>query len=359
MKGEIHPKTSPKAPAAAPTGVLLVNVGTPEAPEPQAVGRYLRQFLMDPFIIDIPWPARWFLVNALIVPRRKRASAEAYAKIWTPEGSPLLVHSLAHARGVAQALGEGYRVELGMVVGQPSVRAALSRLRDEGCARIVAVPLYPQHSFAAWDGAASVIRREHRRVFGVNAASPRLVPPFHADEGFLSAFQDRLSRTLSAFPAEHVLFSFHGLPLRQIQRSDPTGTCTGEQCSFARPPASPGCYRAQCVATARALAERAKLPPSRWSLSFQSRLGRAQWIGPDTESTLRGLAGRGVRTLAVVCPSFVADCLETLEEIQIRAAEVFHEAGGSELRLVPSLNGGRDFSEAVKNLVLQADSAST
>ncbi|HTL12266.1 MAG TPA: ferrochelatase [Bdellovibrionota bacterium] len=331
-----------------PLGALLINVGTPDSPDPSAVGRYLRQFLMDPHILGLPWPLRWLLVNLLIVPRRSHLSAEAYAQIWTREGSPLLIHTVAQVQALSQALGSGWHVEAGMAVGNPSIELALARLRDRGCDEIVAVPLFPQHSTAAWDAAAEAATLAHRKVYGGTGVL-KWVEPFHADPAFL----DSWAEILRPHAREHVLFSFHGLPLSQIRAADPTGTCSGQGCSFQDSPANPRCYRAQCVATARGIASRLGLPSDRWSISFQSRLGRSQWIGPSTESLLEGLAKRGVARLVVACPSFVSDCLETLEEIGIRGKKTFQNAGGTDLVLVPCPNSSVTFAGGLARLVSQ------
>lgn len=335
----------------APTGVLLVQLGTPASPATGDVRRYLREFLSDPRVLDLPALPRWLLLHLVILPRRPRASAAAYRSIWTPEGSPLLVHSRALAEGVARELGPRFRVELGMRYGEPSLAGALGRLRAAGAERIAALPLYPQ--YAASSGGSALARVFELAAAEWDVASIEALGPFHADPGFLGASAAVAREALEGFGADHVLFSFHGLPERQVRRSDPTGghCLASPGCCDVPAPAHRRCYRAQCTATARALAERLALAPDAWSLAFQSRLGRTPWIRPYTDERLPELAARGVRRLAVVCPSFVADCLETLEEIGIRAREQWHAAGGEELRLVPSLNSHPTWISALASLL--------
>jgi ferrochelatase len=318
--------------------VLLVQLGTPEAPEPSAVRRYLREFLSDPRVLDVPAPLRWLVLNALILPRRPRASAAAYRAIWSADGSPLAVHSRALAAALAAELGAGFTVELGMRYGEPSLEAALARLRTARAGRVRVLPLYPQ--YAASSTGSAFARVAELAAGAWDPPALELMPAFYDDPGFLAAWTEVARAPLAGFAPDHVLFSFHGLPERQIRKSDPTGghCLSRSDCCDAPGPALARCYRAQCAATARALAGSLALPPASWSLSFQSRLGRTPWIRPYTDEVLPALAARGAKRIAVLCPSFVADCLETLEEIGIRGRAQWREAGGDELLLVPSLN---------------------
>jgi ferrochelatase len=320
------------------TGLLLVNLGTPDAPTTPAVRRYLREFLSDPRVVDINPLSRALLLHLIILRTRPAKSAHAYRQIWDAErGSPLLAHSKDLANGVAAELGDGWQVELAMRYGTPSIADALDRLR--GCARIVVLPLYPQH-------AASSTSTTNARVMELAAASwdvaaLDLVPAFHADPGFLAAWERVAKPALADARPDHVLFSFHGLPERQIKKSG-DARCLADGCcdrSMTR------CYRAQCYATARALTER--LGVGDHTVCFQSRLGRTPWIAPYTDVVIEELAKTGVKRLAVMCPAFVADCLETLEEIGLRARAQFKAAGGDELVLVPSLNATPAWIDAV------------
>jgi len=334
------------------TGIALINLGTPEAPTPRAVRRYLRQFLGDPDVIDLPAPLRWLLVNAVILPRRPRASAAAYRKIWTDQGSPLLVHTRALAEKVETELA-GPPVEVGMRYGNPSIAGALAALRDRGARRFVAVPLFPHET----DATTGSIRGELARVLG-DGERAETSGAFYAAPDFVNAWRESARPALQAFEPDHVLLSYHGLPESAIRKADASGArCLRRpDCCKMADSARAGCYRAQCYATSRILIEGLELDPESTSTAFQSRLGRAAWIGPYTDDALRDLASRGVRRLAVLCPSFVVDCLETLEEIGIRAGEQWRELGGDELRLAPCPNAGPEMAAVVARLARETAS---
>ncbi len=318
-------------------GVLLVNLGTPEAPHPAQVRRYLREFLGDPRVLDMPAPARWLLLNLVILPFRPRASAEAYAKIWTPRGSPLLTNGLDLRDEVARELGADYSVVLGMRYGRPSLRDAAEELSRADVARILALPLFPQYSEAATGSAVARLREE---LASLDAPPVEVLPPFYAEPRFVAAVAHVARPRLAAFRPDHVLFSYHGLPERQVRASDPGGShCLARpDCCDAIGVANHRCYRAHCFATTRSVAAALGLAADRHSLAFQSRLGRTPWIRPYTDEALPELAARGVRRLAVICPSFVADCLETLEEIGMRARASWEALGGEAFELVPCVN---------------------
>jgi ferrochelatase len=320
-----------------PTGLLLINLGTPDAPTTPAVRRYLAEFLSDPRVIDINPVGRALLLHGVILRTRPAKSAHAYQTIWDPQtGSPLLHHSQQLAAGVAAALGESWRVELAMRYGNPSIPAALDKLAAAAVDRIVMLPLYPQ--YAASSTATSVARVMELQTASWDVTPIDVVPAFHADPGFLAAWEAVARPVLADARPDHVLFSFHGLPERQIQKSDPSGNhcLRSDTCCDSLGPQNHRCYRAQSYATARALA--ARLAITDYTVCFQSRLGRTPWITPHTDVVLDEVANKGVKRLAVFCPAFVADCLETLEEIGIRAKAQFLAAGGEELVLVPSLN---------------------
>lgn len=323
--------------APASFGVLLVNLGTPDAPTPADVRRYLREFLSDPRVLDIPAPLRWLLLNLIILPLRPRRSAAAYRAVWRPEGSPLLHHGRLLLEALRAALPE-LPIELAMRYGRPSLADGLAALRARGCDRVLAVPLYPQYAASSTGSTVEALYR----LGGAPWNTPFLAvaPPFYDHPAFIDAFAAVGAPVLADMQPDHVLFSYHGLPERHVTKSDPTGAhCLRAQgCCDRIGDANRMCYRAHCVATTRALQARLGLDPERCTLSFQSRLGRTPWLTPFTDQVIPELARRGVRRLAVFCPAFVADCLETLEEIGMRAAESFVQAGGAELRLVPSLN---------------------
>jgi ferrochelatase len=339
------------APGGGPIGVLLLNLGTPASPRVGDVRRYLREFLLDPRVIDVPAPLRWLIVHGAILPFRPRRSAHAYAKIWSARGSPLLEHCLGLAAALAAELGAGHAVELGMRYGEPTIDAALERLAARGAHPIVVAPLYPQ--FAASSSGSALERTYQLAARRWNTPSLRVVPAFYSDAQYVAALAESARELLAGFAPDHVLLSYHGLPERQIRRSDASGRhcLQSDDCCAQISSANLHCYRAQCYATSRALARALGLREGAHSTSFQSRLGRHPWIQPHTDRVLPELAQRGVRQLAVICPSFVADCLETLEEIGIRAREQWRALGGKDLLAVPCLNTQPSWVRALAELV--------
>lgn len=331
-------------------GLLLCNLGTPDDTSTGAVRRYLRQFLADPRVLDLNPVGRWALLNLIILPLRPRKSAAAYRKIWNDRGSPLLVHSLDLLAAVRERLGAGWAVELGMRYQQPSMAGALERLLAAGADRVVVFPLYPQYAASTTGSTVA----EAMRLASQPWAPPSLcvVEPFFDDPDFIAAFAAQGAAILQSGQHDHVLFSFHGLPERHLHKTDVShGHCLAKSdCCAAVTAANRRCYRAQCFATARALAAELRLAEGTWTVSFQSRLGRTRWIEPYTDRTLVALAQKGCKRLAVLCPSFVADCLETLEEIGIRGREQFLSAGGERLTLIPSLNASEAWVDLVAAL---------
>jgi len=333
------------------TGVLLVNLGTPDEPSAGALRRYLREFLGDPRVLDLPAAARWALLNGVILPLRPRRAAAAYRKIWTPEGSPLLVHGRALRRALAEELGPAYLVELAMRYGTPSLRGGLQRLSAADVPRILVVPLYPQFASATTGSTLAQLEAEFERT--PELPPHEVLPAFHAEPRFVAAWAEVARPELEAFEPDYVLFSYHGLPERQIRRADASGgfCLVRADCCQALGEPNRSCYRAQCFATTRALAAALDLDPARHDTSFQSRLAGARWIRPYTDERLRELAAAGKRRLAVLCPAFVADCLETLEEIGIRAREQWQALGGEALQLVPSLNAHPAWVDALASWI--------
>ncbi|MBJ19992.1 MAG: ferrochelatase [bacterium] len=329
------------------TGVMLVNLGTPAAPETAPVRRYLRQFLSDFRVLTLPAPLRWSLLNLVILPTRSARSAAAYKKIWGPAGSPLLVHSRALARAVAEELGDAYHVELAMRYGEPSIQQGLDALAAAGVGRLLVLPLFPQYAAAVTASISAEVFTQLNRSGDIPPLE--ILGAFFDEPDFLESWREISGPSLDAFRADHVLFSFHGLPEDQIRASDPTKRhCLGsETCCEAPGQSLRRCYRAQCYATARGLGEALGLDGSHTSVSFQSRLGRQPWIQPYTDGVLPELATRGVKRLAVFCPSFVADCLETLEEIGIQLRQRWAEIGGEALWVAPCPNGDPRFAKAV------------
>lgn len=342
------------------TGVLLINIGTPDDPTPEAVGRYLREFLMDEYVLDMPFMKRWLLVNRVIVPRRKNYSAEHYQKIQMAEGSPLLVHTRRFAAGLGKELTDDtdeYAVEIGMRYGNPSIVSGLSKLRKAAVDRIVAAPLYPQYTQSSFETAIAETRKQAKKL----GVSDKVIflDPFYVDVDFISANAKVVSEHLKAHTPDYVLFSFHGVPVRHIKQIDTNDHCRVNEACCAEVSAANGkCYRAQCHATSRAIASAIGLTREQYTTCFQSQFGKDEWIGPSFEKLLVELPKRGIKTVAVACPSFVADCLETLEEIGIRGREEFQEAGGEDLTLIPCLNSDPLWIKAASNLIRNAVSVS-
>jgi len=295
-----------------------MNTGSPDAPTKEAVRRYLKTFLMDPHVIDLPWPLRALLVHGIILPRRPAESARKYREIWTKEGSPL-VHC-------SKQLADGLGIEVGMAYGEPSYKDAIERLLASGIDEIVLLPLFPHHAMATTGACIAAAKA----AIG-NRATLRVVPPFHTDPSFIQPLAQSLADV-----DEHILFSYHALPLRHLEK-------TG----------SPD-YRFQCLETTLAIATAAGIPEERYSVAFQSRMGRAKWTQPYTEEVLEKLPGLGKTRLAVICPSFFCDCLETLEEIGIRGRETFLAAGGKSFRLIPCLNHSPAAFQCLETLMSHA-----
>jgi ferrochelatase len=337
------------------TAVLIVNLGTPDAPTPSKVRHYLREFLSDPRVLDIPALGRWMLLNLIILPFRPRKSAEAYAKIWTAAGSPLLVNTRVFTDKLRAALPPDCGVEFAMRYGGPSLQSGLDKLLAQSPQELVILPMYPQYSSASTGSTLE-------KLFALlkdrwNVPSVRVIGPFHGDAGFLDACAGIGRRQLESLAPDHVLFSYHGLPERQIQKGEgEPGHClkADDSCCAALSAKNNYCYRAQCFETTRQLARRLGLQPGAYGTCFQSRLGRTPWIKPYTDVVLAELGKQGKKKLLVFEPSFTADCLETLEEIIMRGQATFLEAGGKELTLVPSLNGDDAWVKAARDLVLKA-----
>ena len=329
-------------------GVLLLNLGSPDSTSVADVRKYLREFLMDGRVLDAPFPIRWFVVHALILPTRPRESAEAYSEVWLPEGSPLIVTSQQQA-DVLQKQLDDIPVELAMRYQNPSIEDAVDRLLAEGIEQVVILPLFPHYAMSSYESA--LVKAEKVMAKKAPQVEIEVVPPFYDDFEFIDSMVASSSDYLSE-GYDHILFSFHGLPERHLRKSDPTGEhCLScENCCGGDHPAHETCYRAQCYKTVEAYAKRAGVPKEQYSVSFQSRLGRDPWLKPYTDFMVRDLAKQGVKKLLVMCPAFVADCLETIEEIGMRAKEDFVEAGGDEMILVPCVNGHPRWLEGMETL---------
>ena len=311
-------------------GVLLVNLGTPEAAEPGAVKRYLAEFLSDRRVIEIP-PIAWQpILRGVILNVRPKKSAEAYAKVWTDKGSPLACITQEQAEGIQARLGDSVLVRHAMRYGNPSIPDRIVQLQSEGCDRILVAPLYPQYCAAT---TATVVDKAAEALAAMRwQPSLRFLPPYHDDPAYITALANDLSRQLDAlsFQPEVLLLSFHGMPQRTLELGDP--------------------YHCHCMKTARLLGDRLARNGMRIETTFQSRFGPAKWLEPATDATLAREAEGGTRKLAVAAPGFAADCVETLEELAIAGREQFTEAGGEEYAVLSCLNtsdAGMDMLEAI------------
>jgi ferrochelatase len=332
--------------AKSKTGILLINVGSPDNTSRAAVARYLTQFLMDPDIIDLPWIFRTLLVRGIIVPGRAGASAEKYQQIWLKEGSPLVVLSQKFTHRLREVLGPEFHIELGMRCGNPSVKEALDRLVMAGVKEIQVAPLFPQAAAATTGGSFKEVEKILKSK-SIKIPVKKL-KPFYQNAEFVSAFAKQIQNQ-KPHEYDHILFSFHGLPEKQIKKGE--GCLSRPDCCLR--PSDSQCYRYQCVQTAQKIADQLDLSPERWSYSFQSRLGRTQWIQPYTDSVVRDLAQQGKKKVLTVCPSFVTDCLETLEEIGITLKNDFLAVGGTQLTLAPCPNDSDLWVQGFSKILLQ------
>jgi len=318
--------------------VLLTNLGSPDNTGVPAVRRYLDQFLMDPYVIQLPWLLRRLIVSLLVLPTRPKASAHAYQSIWWEEGSPLIV--LSERLLGAVRMKTGVPVAMAMRYGNPSIESQLLKLAaQDGIDEILLMPLYPHYA----DSTVKTSVEEAKRVIARHGLKVRLnvIRPFYQEPDYIDALLASAAPWLNAAEGfDHVLFSYHGLPELHLKKADPTGAhCLKRpDCCQVPSPAHATCYRHQVLQTTAHFVAKAGLAPDQYSVAFQSRLGRAKWLEPSTVDTLETLAQKGVRRLLVMCPAFVTDCLETLEEIALQGAETFKQAGGESLTLIPCLN---------------------
>ena len=332
-------------------GVLLVNLGTPDDPGRAAVYRYLKEFLLDRRVIDYPWLARNILVRGIIAPFRSGSSAKLYQKLWTPEGSPLKVYGERLAEGVQAQLPDDYVVELAMRYQSPSIPSAIDRLMQRGASELLVVPLFPQYASAT---TGSV----HEAVMNYLAKQEiipdvKLINSYYDYEPMIDVYVENAKQfDLSSY--DHILFSYHGLPQRQLRKADQHNHCLqGENCCKTISFKNQYCYSAQCYGTTHAIAAKLGLTEDQYTVCFQSRLGPEAWAQPYTSKIIEERAEKGDKRLLVFCPAFVSDCLETTIEITDEYLEEFEEAGGDHLDLVPSLNDHPKWITAVKDMILE------
>jgi ferrochelatase len=315
-------------------GVLLTNLGTPEAPTAKALRPYLKQFLWDPRVVEVPRPLWWLILNGIILRVRPKRSAAAYAEVWTDEGSPLLTHSLNQAKALQCALAESYGdqviVDVAMRYGQPSIASVIDKMLLAGVRKLIVLPLYPQYSAATTGSTFDAIADEFKQRRWL--PDFRFISHYHDHSGFIHAITNRIK----AHWAEHgrtdkLLFSYHGMPQKYLENGDP--------------------YHCECHKTTRLIAEQLGLAPNEYLTTFQSRFGRDPWLQPYTDEILKALPQQGVKSVQIICPGFSSDCLETIEEIGGENCEYFLEAGGERYEYIPCLNAEPDHIELMRTLI--------
>lgn len=317
------------------TGILLVNLGTPDAPTPQAVRAYLKEFLSDPRVVEMPRALWWLILNGIILNTRPKKSAAKYASIWMKEGSPLRVHTEKQAVLLRGYLGQRTKaplaIEFAMRYGNPGIPGAVRRLKEQNCQRILVVPMYPQYAASTTATVTDVLFREFQQMR--NTPALRTIRSFHDHLGYIKALAGNINDYwVKNGRPEKLLMSFHGLPRSTLDKGDP--------------------YHCECQKTARLLAQQLGLKPGQYAISFQSRFGTTAWLEPYTAATLKEWGAQRTGRVDVVCPGFVADCLETLEEIAQEGKEIFQHAGGGEYHYIPCLNDRSDWMHALTDLVL-------
>jgi len=318
------------------TGVLLINLGTPDAPTAKAVRPYLKEFLGDPRVVEIPKPIWWLILNGIILRVRPKKSAAKYATIWTKEGSPLRVHTEKQAALLQGYLGERSKaplvVDFAMRYGNPAIPSVLRKLKQQNCQRILIIPMYPQYAASSTATAFDIVFDELRRMR--NTPALRTIRNYHDYPGYIKALANNINEYwMKNGRPDKLVMSFHGVPRYTLEKGDP--------------------YHCECHKTGRLLAQQLGLKPEQYQISFQSRFGKAEWIKPYTAATLVELGKQNTRRVDVVCPGFVADCLETLEEIAQEGKEDFQHAGGGEYHYIPCLNENNDWMHALADLALE------
>ena len=332
------PRYAPEPPythgTAPKCGILLINLGTPDAPTAPAVRKYLREFLSDPRVVEIPRPVWWLILNLFILPFRPGQSARRYAQVWTSDGSPLRAHTERQARMLRGYLGERIKaplvVEYAMRYGKPSVPAAIDNMKQQGCDRILVLPLYPQYASSTTATALDAVGAAFARMR--NQPALRSVRNFHDHPGYIAALAQNINDYwMKSGRPDKLVMSFHGVPRYTLDKGDP--------------------YHCECHATGRLIADALKLTPDKYTIAFQSRFGRAEWLQPYTAEVLLELGRQKTPRVDVVCPGFVSDCLETLEEIAIEGKTIFLTAGGKDYHFIPCLNERDDWIHALADIV--------
>lgn len=331
------------------TGVLLLNLGTPDSPSVTDVGSYLSQFLNDPRVIDIPWILRKILVNLVIVPFRSFSSARIYKKLWTTEGSPLLIYSEKVKTLLNEVLGAGHEVHLAMRYKNPSIPSVLKEMRKKNYQKIILLPMFPQYASASTGSALELAMREISRWWIIPEV--KVVSQYYDHPTFIKAILAQ-NEQFDLNTYDHILFSYHGLPVRQVDKVYDQGICEDHDCEHEITGDNKYCYKATCYATTRALVKALKIPEEKYTVCFQSRLDK-NWLEPFSDKVVEEQAKLGAKRLLVFSPAFTADCLETIIEIGDEYQEIFEELGGEKVQLVPSLNDHPLWIQCLKEIVLE------
>lgn len=334
-------------------GVLLVNLGSPDAPTPEAVKPYLDEFLMDERVIDLPYLLRAFVVRGIILRKRPAKSAAAYKKIWWKEGSPLIVISKRTQEKIRQRVD--IPVALAMRYGNPSLESGLKELADKGVTEVLLFSLYPQYAMATTETievlADELVKKKYPQL------KVTKFPAFYNRPDYIESLANVTQKDLANFDYDHILFSYHGVPERHIKKTDKTGKHKsvkikeGEYCCKPGTPEAEFCYRTHCYETTRQMVEKLGIPEDKYTLTFQSRLGIDKWLQPFTADKVRELAQKGVKKLAVLTPAFVADCIETLEEIEMEAGTDFKANGGEQFKMISCLNDDDQWMDTMANWI--------
>ncbi|MFL5788130.1 MAG: ferrochelatase [Flavisolibacter sp.] len=331
-------------------GILIMNLGSPDTTEVKDVKRYLNEFLMDERVIDKPWIVRALLVKGIIVPFRAKRSAEAYKKIWIEAGSPLVVISRQLRDALKKEMEDS--VVIAMRYGNPSPRQAFDELvqNNPDLEEVILVPLYPHYAMSSFETAAEYAKKQYKK--GKYKFQLSVIKPFYNREEYINALSESIKDYLQQ-EYDHILFSYHGIPERHILKSDVTGShcLKSENCCEVLSPAHQYCYRHQCRETTRLVTEKLGIPKDNWSISFQSRLGRDEWLKPYTDFLLNEFPSKGIKKLLILSPAFVSDCLETLEEIGMEGKEHFLHAGGESFVQIPCMNVRPAWVKALKEIV--------
>ncbi len=323
--------------------ILLVNLGSPKSPNPPDVSQYLKEFLMDKHVINLPFLLRWLLVHGIIAPFRHKKSAHAYSTIWSqnPSGSPLVLYTEQINEKVKRLCEGKYLVEYAMRYGEPSIESKIKKLQQQSVTSIGLVPLYPQYANSTFYTVIERTKKALSNLDSQNKIDLKILEPFYNHPSYLSALFANMEPYISSKNWDHLVLSFHGLPVSHLKQTEgAAGFCAAENytCCHNIVPENSKCYRAQCYYISKAISEKFKIPEDKFTLCFQSRLGRAKWVEPYTVEVIEKLARKGVKRILSTSPSFVADCLETLEEMAIQNAELFKSLGGESFVQIPALN---------------------